>query len=141
MHLIEDIGIGCIFGNINCQSDLKYDTDNNWFGFLGDFSGGYDYITISLDFKTSEMILYKDGIELDRTILGIEYLESGDIFKNEIPFAIGMVCGGAPWQVQYGKFDLYACRLYTRVLTDEEISQNYTATTKYHNDLVNSVTE
>ena len=36
----------------------------------------------------------------------------------------------------YSKFDLYSCRLYTRVLSDDEIVQNYTATTNYHNELV-----
>ena len=36
----------------------------------------------------------------------------------------------------YSKFDLYACRLYTRVLSDTEIGQNYSATTSYHDELV-----
>ena len=44
---------------------------------------------------------------------------------------------GSIWH-EFSKFDLYSCRLYSRVLTDEEISQNYTATTNYHNKLVNN---
>lgn len=39
--------------------------------------------------------------------------------------------------ISFSKFDLYACRLYTRVLSDTEIGQNYAATTSYHEDLVN----
>ena len=36
----------------------------------------------------------------------------------------------------YSKVDIYACRLYNKVLTDEEIKDNYNATVTYHNMLI-----
>ena len=38
--------------------------------------------------------------------------------------------------VKYYNFDLYSCRLYTRILSDDEIKSNYTATKDYHDELV-----
>ena len=36
----------------------------------------------------------------------------------------------------YSKLDIYACRLYIKVLTAEGIKDNYNATVTYHNMLI-----
>ena len=45
---------------------------------------------------------------------------------------IGSYYGGNPAKWSYGATDLYAVRLYNKVLTDAEIEANYTATITYH---------
>ena len=105
----------------------------------------FEYFSITIDFPKSNndkalIKLYQDGKEIQETTCSREYLKYGDLFNNELCFTVGLVVSGKEdgtgGLAEYGKFDLYACRLYTKILTDTEINQNYIATTNYHNELV-----
>ena len=50
---------------------------------------------------------------------------------------ICLMIGGDVYTEQYGKLDIYACRLYNKILTDEEVKNNCEMTVNYHNMLVN----
>ena len=98
----------------------------------------YDYFSITINLESGEIKYFDRGSEMQKTTCLKEYLKKGDIFNADIPFTIGLQVAGSPGTANYSSFDLYACRLYTRVLSGTEISQNYTATTNYHNKLVNN---
>ena len=61
----------------------------------------------------------------------------GEIANSSIPFTIGLMIGGNVYTEQYGKLDIYACRLYNKILSDEEVKNNCEMTVNYHNMLVN----
>ena len=128
--------IVCCFGNGKSESDLS-ETNNHWMGTdkikLNENIG---YVSITIDTLTGNIKFFQDGVPVVQTTCSTDYLDSGDLFNNDIPFSVGLSVGGDPATVGYDNFDLYACRLYTRVLSDIEIQQNYTATTNYHNELI-----
>lgn len=134
--------IGCNFGTGDSKSDLKDQSISDgvhWFYFKDlILNDEYNYFSITIDFKTNKVTLYNLGNKVKSTKCDKNYLDSGNIFNNSIPFTVGLHVGGSTAVSSYNKFDLYACRLYTRVLSDKEIAQNYIATTNYHNELVKS---
>ena len=108
---------------------------------LQHYNGGETYLGISIDFngvdENCKVKVYSNGELIEETTCSEKYLKLGEELWNvNIPFTIGVIVAGDPIYADYSKFDLYACRLYTRVLSDTEIAQNYTATTDYHNELV-----
>ena len=131
-------------GSGDCESDLSESFFNDdgrnshWmlFNKVRVIPQEINYISFSVNFENCEIKVYQDGEVKQITTCSKKYLEGGDAFNNEIPFVIGMLAQGTPVKAVFSKFDLYACRLYTRVLTDTEINQNYVATTNYHNGLV-----
>ena len=96
------------------------------------------YITMSVNLKTDTITLYQDGNIIGSTICSDEWLRSGGLTDNNIPFIIGMMVSGATYGEFYTKMSLYACRLYNKVLTDDEVKENYSKTVAYHNLIVNS---
>ena len=89
------------------------------------------------EFKTENE--KKDGNELkwriwdyDGTTLRITLLD------DSIAFTVGLMLSGSPQFKCFSKFDLYSCRLYTKVLNDEDIRINYQESINYHNYLTNN---
>ena len=101
-------------------------------------NGGY--LTMTVDFKTTTLSLYWNGKFVDSTVCDYEWMVNGGLKDNTIPFNVGRLVAGdeatSVYIEYYAKMDLYACRLYNKVLTDEEIKQNCEKTVAYHNLLV-----
>ena len=135
----------CTFGKfgIDCGSEYRMDSGSNkhWLNFenIKIRDNDFDYISLSLDFSKNELKIYDRGDLKYTTTCNEDYLKSGDLFNNDVPFSCGVSVGGTGTDglptISFAKFDLYACRLYTRVLSTTEICQNYVATINYHNGL------
>ena len=84
--------------------------------------------------------VYENGKLKQSTTCSKKYLDSGWIFDSSCPFVVGAMSSAGQntgaGSVSYSNFDLYSCRLYTRVLSDDEIKSNYIATKDYHDELV-----
>lgn len=85
--------------------------------------------------------VYRDGKKLGSTTAINSYwhktgsaLYAGKTIMESVEETcrIGSLYGGNPAMWTYGATDLYAVRLYNKVLTDAEIEANYTATITYH---------
>ena len=79
--------------------------------------------------------LYWNGDYVDRTTVNHDWMVNteGGFLDSEIPFTIGLQAGGSSYTENYSEMNIYACRLYTKILTDEEIKDNYIKTVTYHN--------
>lgn len=126
------------FSGKDSESDWKInETDNkHWIrkALNYDFNseqGGY--ITMTVNLETNTISLYLNGEYLDSTTCSHEWLVSGELTDKEVPFTIGLLIGGSTYTEYYSKMELYSCRLYNKVLTNEEISDNYEKTTSYRN--------
>ena len=125
------------FSNKNCESDWKYSEENkHWISKAMNYDfnseqGGY--ITMSVNLETNTISLYLNGEYVDSTNCNHEWLVSGQLTDKTVPFTIGLIVGGSRYTETYSKMELYSCRLYNKVLTDEEISDNYEKTTSYRN--------
>ncbi len=135
--------INCCFGKGNSGSDRSGQETPHWMNFEMPRNENFEYFTITIDFPKIEndkgiIRLYYEGTELDHTTCNKEYLNDSDIFNSELPFTVGLVVSAKEDHsiADFSKFDLYACRLYTRVLDASEIRQNFIATTDYHNRLL-----
>ena len=95
------------------------------------------YITVCVDLNRSEVTIYKDENYFDSTICNKEWLNASQITNNEVPFLISKLYSyGEVIDSSYAKVDIYACRLYNKVLTADEVKANYDKTVAYHNVLV-----
>ncbi len=83
------------------------------------------YLTITIDLKNDTVSLYSLGSSVGTNKCNEGYLDSCLICDNTIPFTVGVMVSGNPARAEYSKFLLYGCRLYDRVLSDEEIELNY----------------
>ena len=127
----------CCMANKDSKSDWKVnDTENkHWIKKqLNSFSGG-NYITMVVNLKQNTISIYQEEILQGTTVCSDEWLRNGGITDNTIPFVIGMMIGGITYTESYSKMDLYSCRLYNKVLNDDEIKENYDKTVAYHNML------
>ncbi len=133
----------CCMSILNSQSDWAlYEnggTQKHWIGKddIGTFAneqGGY--VTMTVDFDSNIIALYWNGEFVGSTVCSHEWLIGGDIDNPEIPFTIGLQCGGNVYTEDYSKVDIYACRLYNKILTADEVKANYDKTVAYHNVLV-----
>ena len=133
----------CCMSIFNSQSDWAlYEnggTQKHWIGKddIGTFAneqGGY--VTMTVDFDSNIIALYWNGEFVGSTVCSHEWLIGGDIDNPEIPFTIGLQCGGNVYTEDYSKVDIYACRLYNKILTADEVKANYDKTVAYHNVLV-----
>ena len=133
----------CCMSNKSAESDWNMwgGTADHWIKKenIGNFNtkeGGY--LTMTANLETNTVALYWNGKYLDSTTCNHDWMISGGLTDETIPFTIGMMVadeGDGLTQI-YNQMDLYACRLYNKVLTDEEIKQNYDKTVTYHNLLV-----
>lgn len=122
-----------LFNNGGTQ---KHWIGKNNVGSLKDSENG-GYVTVSINFDTNLITLYWNGMFVGNTTCSHEWLIGGDITNLEVPFTIGLQCGGNEYTEIYSEVDIYACRLYNKVLTDEEVKNNCEMTVNYHNMLVN----
>ena len=132
--------LDCCFGKGDCGSEYNdaASARGHWLLFPNlKLNDDYDYFSLTIDFNKNKVNIYDKGVKIYETTCNQEYLENGDIFDNSLPFTVGVqVYGTYPMEGHFSTFDLYSCRLYTRVLTDTEIGLNFTATTNYHNELL-----
>ena len=106
---------------------------------VGTFSsedGGY--LTMTIDLEKNVVSLYWNGKFVDSTICNHDWMVSGGLIDSSIPFTIGLGVRGESYTEYYSKVDIYACRLYNKVLTADEVKANYDNTVAYHNVLAQS---
>ena len=123
------------FSGINAESDwspggdlihwIQKELDCNFSSEKG------EYFTMVANLENNTVSLYMNGEFIDSTVCSHEWLISGQLTDNTVPFTIGLVVSGQVYTTDYSAMELYACRLYDRVLTDEEITDNYETTVAY----------
>ena len=131
----------CCMSGLNSDSDWAYGIVSNkhWIAknvqhnFQGEDGG---YITVTADIQNNKIQMYWNGVFLGETTCSHEWMINGGLTDSSIPFSIGMIVTGSIYTENYSKFDLYACRLYNKVLTEEEVQENYNKTVTYHNLLI-----
>ena len=111
---------------------------------IGSFTtetGGY--LTMTANLENTTISLYWNGEFVGETTCSYDWMVGGKLTENTVPFTIGKMIANvsAGYVEQYSKVDLYACRLYNQVLSDEEIKQNYEKTVAYHNLLLQTNNE
>ena len=131
----------CCMSNINCESSWQQNTTNKKHWIIKDIQenfGSLDggYLTMTVNIEEDTIALYWKGKYIDSTTCSHDWLIGGGLTASDIPFTIGLQLGGSEYTEYYSKMDLYACRLYNKVLTAEEIKQNCEKTISYHNLLV-----
>lgn len=138
----ENDGLSCCMSGLNSDSDLAIGDDRmHWIRFdknignLNENDGGY--LTLTIDFNNCTVKFFWNGKFIISTICNHDWMLGGEIANSSIPFTIGLMIGGNVYTEQYGKLDIYACRLYNKILTDEEVKNNCEMTVNYHNMLVN----
>lgn len=89
------------------------------------------YLTFSADLKKHTITVYFNGEYIDETNVNPDWMIGGGLEEGNIPFAIGFQTGGNEYTEIYSKMNIYACRLYNKVLTSEEIKNNYNKTVEY----------
>lgn len=137
--------IYCCMSVLDSMSDWKSNTtsESHWIvkELDGDFAeekGGY--VTVTADIKNNIVAVYWDGNFLGQTSVSHEWMVNGSLTDSSIPFSVGMIAGGSSYNEQYSNIDLYACRLYNKVLNADEVKDNYNKTVAYHNLLVQEET-
>ena len=137
----------CTMSGLNSGSnwvDSEYGYTGHWIkkGNIGIMNFEEEgYLTMVADSKNNKISLYFDGEFIDETNCNHDWMLAGGLTDNTIPFTVGFQVGGETYTEYFGKLDIYACRLYNKVLTAEEIKDNYNATVAYHNILVKEETE
>ena len=137
--------LACNFGLGKADSNLAGKDSYTWhwifFNNLSIESRTDFYFSLVIDFNSGKsenrtyIKLYKDGEIAQETSCSTEYMESGDVFKNDSDFTVGLMSytpGDGTIKHDFSKMDLYACRLYDRVLSAEEIKQNFVGSKSYH---------
>lgn len=98
---------------------------------------------MTANLENTTISLYWNGEFVGETTCSYDWMVGGKLTENTVPFTIGKMIANvsAGYVEQYSKVDLYACRLYNQVLSDEEIKQNYEKTVAYHNLLLQTNNE
>lgn len=135
----------CCMSYLASESEwTEYGVGPHWIGkgsggsFNSDVGG---YLTMTADIEKNTVYLYWNGEFVGSTTCSHEWMVGGELTNNDTPFTIGFrVQGNAQgaYTEYYSKVDIYACRLYNKVLTEEEVKANYDNTVAYHNVLVQS---
>lgn len=139
-YVYNENAFWCAMSSKDCGSDWRIGgTMNHWIqkkniGKFNEQQGGY--LTMTANLETNKVSLYWNGEYLDSTICSNEWMRSGGLTDSSIPFTVGLVVSGNVYTEHYSKMDIYACRLYNKVLTAEEVKQNHDKTVLYHNLLV-----
>ena len=113
---------------------MKHWIENQDIGTFNSENGGY--LTMTVDIENNEISLYWKGNLVGSTTCSHDWLLGGGLTDNSIPFTIGLLVSGNTYEENYSKVDIYACRLYNKVLTADEVKANYDKTVAYHNVLV-----
>ena len=135
----------CCMSILPSESEwTDYRVGAHWIGkgtegsFNSDVGG---YLTMTTDIEKNTVSLYWNGKFVGSTTCSHEWMLGGELTNNNIPFTIGFRVQGdahGSYTEHYSKVDIYACRLYNKVLTSEEVKANYDKTVAYHNVLVQS---
>ena len=133
--------LSCCMSNNDCGSEWVMEGIPHWIEKqVGDTFKGEEggYLTLSVDAKNNIVSVYWKGKFIDSTKCNHDWIVGGGLINNEIPFTIGFMVGDKDGKYNefYSKMDLYACRLYNKVLTEEEVNDNYNKTVAYHNLLI-----
>ena len=126
------------------ETNWIYNEAKHWIqkeniGTMNTDEGGY--LTMTVDIANNVIELYWNGKFIDSTTCSHEWLVGGDLIDSKVPFTVGLQVYGGDYGVKvegYSKVDIYACRLYNKVLTADEVKANYDKTVAYHNVLVQS---
>ena len=115
----------------------KDSTNAHWIDFNENLLKDEDerfYMTVTINLSSNTIEVFSEGNSIGKNICNNTYLDKKIISDNEIPFTIGVLVSGDGPVKQYCKFQLYGCRLYGRVLSDDEILQNYEKSKNLLND-------
>ena len=134
--------------NFNLSMNGSIDSESPWKSTIRgphwldkSFDFDYDendgYITFIANLDTNTVAVYWNGQYVDETKVNHNWMIGGKFTDASVPFAIGVQTGGNEYGESYSKLDIYACRLYNKVLTSEEIKNNYNKTTEYRKMLIN----
>ena len=135
----------CSMSKFDSGSDWLVNQNNkHWIikrniGRMNSKKGGY--LTMIADIESNKVSLYWNGEFVESTSCNHEWMVDGYLTDASVPFTIGFHTGGITYTEYYGKVDIYACRLYNKVLTADEVKDNYNATVTYHDILVNEIGE
>ena len=142
MQFLQSIKrLNCCMSGLDSMSDWKENNilNKHWIkkNVEGNFQGeDGGYITVTADIKNNKVAVYWNGEFKGETTCSHDWMINGGLTDSSIPFTIGLVISGTSYSENYSEIDLYACRLYNKVLTSEEIKDNYNKTVTYHNVLV-----
>ena len=114
--------LGGVFESKSSGAEHWIDFNND--NLLNDEDGSF-YLTMTLNLEDNAVSLYSLGSCLGMNKCNEGYLDSSLICDSSIPFTVGVLVSGSPTTIQYSNFLLYGCRLYDRVLSEEEIELNY----------------
>ena len=92
------------------------------------------YLTVTIDLMSNTVEAFNSAKSVGKNICEENYLDKDIICDETIPFTIGMMVAGDVPQPEYTPFKLYGCRLYDRVLSNEEIEKNYENSKNLLND-------
>ena len=95
-----------------------------------------EYITMVVDLFNDTVSLYLNGQYYDSTECDHTYLINGGLTDKTIPFTIGLETSGSTYAEHFSNMSIYACRLYTKVLTSDEVRANYEKTVAGHQLLI-----
>ena len=123
------------FSNYPCESDWEFlEGSEHWIRKELNTSFQQEegnYITVTVNLETNTLALYINGNFLGETVCSHDWLVNGQLTDSTVPFTIGLRISGSEYYENYSTMELYACRLYDRVLTDEEIAENCETTVAY----------
>ena len=136
--------VTCCFGSGDSESDIK---DNyrgqHWFTFenIGSIKSNTPiYFSISVNYETGSVNLYwmgENGTLICRsTICSTEYLNKGRELMKDASYCVGGHYGGSNPHASYSKMNLYACRLYNRILDSTEVERNFNESINYRKYLM-----
>ena len=115
-------------------NSMKHWIENQNIGTFNSEDGGY--LTMTIDTENNEVSVYWKGNLVGSTTCSHDWILGGGLTDNSIPFTIGLLVSGNTYEENYSKVDIYACRLYNKVLTAGEVKANYDKTVAYHNVLL-----
>ncbi len=95
-----------------------------------------EYITMTVDIVNNVVSLYINGEFNGSTTCTHSYLINGGLTDKNIPFTIGLETSGSTYTENFSAMSLYACRLYNKVFTAQEVEDNYNKTVASHNLLL-----
>ena len=102
-------------------------------GFFSENDGSF-YLTLTINLHDNTVELFNLTKSVGKNVCNEEYLDKDAICNENIPFTVGMMVDGNPLTINCSSFKLYGCRLYDRVLSNEEIKLNYENSKSLLND-------
>ena len=115
----------------------------HWFHFPldWDYSKSCEvYFSIGINLKNGEVKLFFNSngkSENISTVCSTDYLKDSELLDKDVPLCSGVHVdnSGASFQ----KFDIFAVRIYNKVLEDKEIEDNFHESINYKNYLEKNI--